>query len=261
MIGKEVGACGTPHLQGYVTSDTKFRPLEKFRSLTFKLHWEKCKGNEEQNVAYCSKGKNFVTNMEVPEPVEIDEPYGWQLKVVELVQRPRDKRTIHWFWEPKGGKGKSSLMRWLVVKQGALVCAGKAADMKYLVVKFTEQHKGVAPKVIVFDVPRSSAGYISYTGIEEIKNGVFASTKYECGMHVQNHPHVFVFANFKPEPGVEMSADRFDTYNIDEMIKAEEIPPPQPELSLKRQREPSDVERMDMLKATRKAIWDTPPAE
>lgn len=32
--------------------------------------------------------------------------------------------------------------------------------------------------------------------VEEIKNGIFASTKYECGMHKMNRPHVIVFANF-----------------------------------------------------------------
>lgn len=214
VIGREVGDEGTPHLQGYVRSETAyFRPMEKFK-LSFKPHWEKCKGNHEQNIKYCTKDGDFVTNLKLPKPVKIDEPYGWQLEVKDIVEQEPDSRTVHWFWEPDGGVGKSSIVRWLVARQGALVCAGKAADMKYLVVKYAEQHDGVSPEVIVFDVPRSSAQYLSYTGIEEIKNGCFASTKYECGMHLMNHPHVFVFANFAPNPGDQMSADRFHIVRI-----------------------------------------------
>ena len=213
VVGEEVGADGTPHLQGYIRSKSVFRPMEKL-SWSFKPHWEKCKGSHEQNVKYCTKEGTFHTNLRLPKPILVDEPTGWQVEVRDILEGEADKRTIHWFWEPDGGVGKSSLVRWMAVKRDALVCAGKAADMKYLVVKYAETHDGVSPDVIVFDVPRSSAQYLSYTGIEEIKNGCFASTKYECGMHIMAHPHVFVFANFEPKPGIDMSADRFHIVRI-----------------------------------------------
>jgi len=41
---------------------------------------------------------------------------------------------------------------------------------------------------------------INYTGIEEIKNGLFASSKFESKMYVGNRPHVVIFANAAPEP-------------------------------------------------------------
>lgn len=65
------------------------------------------------------------------------------------------------------------------------------------------------------DIPRSCRKYVNYTGIEEIKNGCFASTKYECEMIVMNSPHFICFAN--DEPQVEkMSQDRWVVRCLDE---------------------------------------------
>lgn len=213
IVGKEVGESGTPHLQGFVHHPTKkFRPMECL-NLEFKPHWEKCKGSFDDNVAYCSKDGDFITNIEIEsdnEELIVDEPYGWQLEVKDIIEQTPCRRTIYWFWEPHGNMGKSTLCRWLCIKKNAQICAGKAADMKYQISR-EKKH----PKVIVFDVPRSNMEYISYTGIEEIKQGIFASQKYESGMHKQNWPHVFVFANEPPKLD-KMSMDRWQVRRIDQ---------------------------------------------
>ena len=36
--------------------------------------------------------------------------------VVDILKTEPDERTIHWFWEPKGNVGKTTLCKWLVVK-------------------------------------------------------------------------------------------------------------------------------------------------
>jgi len=110
------------------------------------------------------------------------ELYGWQLKAQEQFKSVQDDRSIFWWHEPDGGKGKSTFVRWAAMN-GALICAGKAADMKYMCVKY-EETNGCWPDVLIFDVPRSSFKFLSYGGIAEIKNGVFASSKYECQMVV-----------------------------------------------------------------------------
>ncbi len=70
IVGKEVGASGTPHLQGYIKKRTgRFRPLPKFAVLrdgTQCMHFEKAKGNQSQNYKYCSKDGAFETNMTRP---------------------------------------------------------------------------------------------------------------------------------------------------------------------------------------------------
>lgn len=216
VIGKEVGESGTPHLQGAVFSEISFRPMEKCK-LTFKPHWEKCKGNMQQNITYCIKDGDYVTNIELPEPLFIPEMYGWQLKLHEILASPptNSDRTIHWFWSKEGNRGKSDAVRWLVLKHNAVVCAGKTNDMKCLVVKFTEKNNNIPPKLVVMDVPRS-VDKISYGGLEEVKNGIFASPKYESCMHKQNRPHMIIFANFFPEGDKDMSADRYRIYNVDQ---------------------------------------------
>ena len=71
IVGKEVGASGTPHLQGYIEKKTgRFRPLPMFevkRNNTQCMHFEKAKGNRAQNYKYCSKEGTFETN--IPKPV------------------------------------------------------------------------------------------------------------------------------------------------------------------------------------------------
>jgi hypothetical protein len=210
VIGRETcPTTGTPHLQGYVRHpEIKFRPMEKIK---VQCHWEKAKGSMEHNLVYCTKeDTEAITNIEVEKPEELiyDEPYGWQIDALEVVTKTPDRRTIHWMWEPDGNIGKSTFVRYLVIKHGALVCAGKAADVKFMISQCKK-----APKVIIFDVPRSNAGFISYTAIEEVKNGLFANSKYESSMHVQNWPHVLVFGN-QPPDYEKMSDDRWNVKYI-----------------------------------------------
>lgn len=55
VFGHEIGEFGTPHLQGYVALSKKKR-LNAFKSLVGqRAHVEVAKGNERQNIAYCSK--------------------------------------------------------------------------------------------------------------------------------------------------------------------------------------------------------------
>lgn len=183
IMGYEIGEeKETPHIQGYLESPVKIRPIEKFK-LPFSCHWSAARSDREVNITYCSKGGDYKTNFEMPEEIEFEEPWGWQLQVLEIIEKKPDKRTIHWFWEREGNMGKSELCRYLCIKHQALICSGKAADCKYTIAS-CKKH----PKIIIFDVPRSCMQYISYQALEEIKNGCFNSNKYESTMHLQNRP-------------------------------------------------------------------------
>lgn len=65
IVGKEVGAEGTPHFQGYVYFHTQiaFTTVKKMLS---RAHFEPCRGNVDQNVAYCSKEGDFYEKGEKP---------------------------------------------------------------------------------------------------------------------------------------------------------------------------------------------------
>jgi hypothetical protein len=153
---------------------------------------------------YCRKNDSRVgdvyTNIEFAEEVEVvdeEEMHPWQKGVLNILDQPRDPRKVYWIFDYEGNSGKTQLSKYLVVKRRALVLGGKANDLKYGVLKYMEKH-GVAPKIIIFDVPRCSQDFISYQGIEEVKNGLFFSGKYESDMVVYNPPHVICFANNGP---------------------------------------------------------------
>ncbi len=213
IIGEEIcPSTGTPHLQGFIETKQKVRP--KSLGLPAEIHWEKCRGTRADNIMYCSKDNLVSTNIKLPRALPEIHLWGWQLNVQEQFGLEANSRDINWVWSLEGARGKSTMVRWMAM-QGALVCSGKAADMKFLILKYHEKN-GVYPDVVVFDVPRSMINYISYQGLEEIKNGVFCSTKYECDMVIMHHPQVWVFANVPPDmTDRHMSSDRWKVLQVD----------------------------------------------
>lgn len=57
IMGKEVGASGTPHIQGYITL-TKPSRLKAMKALNARAHWEvaRCR---EASITYCKKDRDF----------------------------------------------------------------------------------------------------------------------------------------------------------------------------------------------------------
>eukprot|EP00918_Siedleckia_nematoides_P018882 GHVU01040327.1.p1 GENE.GHVU01040327.1~~GHVU01040327.1.p1 ORF type:complete len:286 (+),score=13.93 GHVU01040327.1:371-1228(+) len=216
VIGKEVGEQGTPHLQGYIEFKTKARPKSKFK-FTDKIHWEKAQGSKEDNYIYCTKDGDFWTlNMDAPYDLSLN-LYPWQNYIVNrLSSSYLDDRTIYWVWDKEGCKGKTLLAKWLYLKMNkVVVLSGKAGDMKHGICEY-QKNTGCLPKIIIINIPRSTLDYVSYTGIEEIKDMFFFSGKYEGGMICGRSPHVLIFANEEPQYD-KMSADRWKVYNVEEL--------------------------------------------
>lgn len=70
-----------------------------------------------------------------------------------------------------------------------------------------------APTICLFDIPRTSEKFMNYGTLEQIKNGLFFSGKYESRMFMMDNVHEFVFANFAPPKGV-VSDDRWVTTDL-----------------------------------------------
>lgn len=213
IVGEEFGEeNNTRHFQGYVEFKHKTRPLERFKS--WGAHWEKAEGTREQNLTYCSKENNFVSNFPMPPPPPRDPMEGkalkwWQVFIVDMLKDEPNDRKVIWLWEERGGVGKTQFAKHLHLKHDAAYVSGAAADIKFAIAGMK-----IRPRIIIFDIPRSKKEeYISYTAMEEVKNGFFFSGKYESTTVCFDPPHLIVFANFSPQTG-EMSADRWDVRYI-----------------------------------------------
>ena len=204
VFQQEVGENGTPHLQGYVEFKTKKRPVSEIK-FSQAAHWETTR-NVKAAIAYCYKsdgtqvpGTVQTFNIKIPKPLKLIDPdREWEVEMLSIIKEEPDDRTIYWLFEENGNVGKSQFTKYLCAKHDALVVSGKSADAKYMIMKYAEAHDGVYPELIIYDVPRCNLEYVSWEGLEKIKDGCFASTKYECSMVLMNSPHIICFANDMP---------------------------------------------------------------
>lgn len=207
----------TPHLQGFIECPKKMRDTE-FK-LPKQIHWENCRGNKTENIAYCTKlqTRNGKIHANIPydEPLEIlkeENMYHWQKEILKTIQKKPNNRKIYWFWEEKGCAGKTVFCKYLIIKHYALCLSGKSSDAFHGIVNYKEKN-GCFPKIVLFDIPRNDFDYLNYTTIEKVKDGCFFSGKYDSNQLVFNSPHVFVFSNKEPDKEM-LSKDRWNIVNI-----------------------------------------------
>ena len=135
----------------------------------------------------------------------------WQLQIQgRVLNTDTHDREIWWCWEPYGGLGKTTFLKWIYQNyKNVLLISGKAADMKHSVVKYQEE-QGRLPELIVINIPKcTNMAYISTTGMEEIKDMFFHSGKYEGGMVCGPPPKMICFANERPPEVESMALDRW----------------------------------------------------
>lgn len=215
IIGEEVGDSGTPHLQGYCEAASRMRWSEL--KLPKEIHWEKRKGTRSQNVKYCSKEGKYVCTAALKPPRElklIDPTYDWEQTILKEIQSEPDDRTIHWIWSNEGNMGKTSFCKYLVAKHNAAVLHRKGDNIRHGLAEWIKD-KDAFPDLVVYPIPRCfETQYLSYEGLENIKDMFFYSGKYEGGQVCGPPPHLYVFANVEPNYA-KMSLDRWHVVCID----------------------------------------------
>lgn len=205
---------GRKHWHAYFESKNQVR-FSTLKSQFGKCDIQKCKGTPKQNFDYISKDGKFKTNMKykVQKPLKIiKDLYPWQQQIVDIVKQEPDDRTVYWVWSAEGCKGKTSLIKYLVVNHDALVVGGKVSDISNSLHNYREE-KEYYPELICINLARDARN-LSYKGIEAVKDGLVTNTKYECRQHVFNSPHVIVFANNLPNFEM-LSKDRWKIINLD----------------------------------------------
>lgn len=214
IIGKEIApSTGTPHLQGYIKMKNaiSFTALKK---IIPKAHIEIARGTKIENINYCNKENEVLTNIiskkKVPMPEVINITLNeWQLNIIELLNTP-DRRTIHWVVDFEGNKGKTTLCKYILDNYENVIyfTGGKSSDIASQIILCE-----MDPFIALFDFTRSKDGYISYEAIESVKNGLVNTPKYKGGFKSFNNPHVFIFSNFEPETS-KLSVDRWNIIYI-----------------------------------------------
>lgn len=261
VVGREVGASGTPHLQCFVI----FRSNQRFsavHNLLPRAHLEPARGTSLQASNYCKKdgdfdeygelggqgnrtdlktiiewGDKFCVDNGFP-PTESDlakehpeaivryprlinlfelrapapalrpvdsELYDWQTELVDKVSSPADDRSVDFIVDYEGGKGKTFLQQMLVSHrsdQVQILGVGRRDDMAHSV--------DASKRIFLINVPRGAMQYLQYTILEQLKDRMVYSPKYNSKMKILRHvPHVVVFCNEDPDMTL-MSQDRYN---------------------------------------------------
>lgn len=166
-------------------------------------------GMEKLNHHFVRKRKRAAAEREHDEETADIEWHAWQQDILRIVDHcSPQRRAVYWFWEETGNIGKSTIVRELILKRGAMVLQGAVKDMA------CAYQKMYAP-ICIFDLCRSQQecliGVMQF--IEQLKNGFYCAAKYDSDMEVFPCPHVFCFANFEFPYGM-LSADRVKCFNI-----------------------------------------------
>lgn len=262
VIGRETGANGTPHLQGFLTLRTKLR-LRQVKALAgfARAHLEISRGTPAQASTYCKKDGDFdefgelataqgkrcdwerlkeyikeqdqaPTTREVAElfpslvgryPNQVQnfiKLFGkaprlvegtlrpWQEELNQAVSGEPDDRQVRFIVDSDGRSGKSWLTRyWFSHRDDIQVLSiGKRDDLAFAI----DETK----KLFVFDIPRGSMEFLQYSVLEQLKDQLIFSPKYQSQSKVlREKVHVVVFCNEDPDM-CKMTEDR---YNITQL--------------------------------------------
>jgi len=141
----------------------------------------------------------------------------WQIDLENRLWGRPDDRKLLVFVDPRGGAGKSTFCDWLHCNFSPGKPCGRPRDGQVSpTVQVFHPSRGVdlayllqPCSVFVLDCPRAATEYLSWSTIEEIKNGFVTSTKYQCASKRFPRPHVILFMN-APIPDGTFSEDRLE---------------------------------------------------
>jgi len=133
----------------------------------------------------------------------------WQTDLNIQIAEPPNDRHIYFVVDENGNSGKSWLTRYWFSETPddiQMLSVGKRDDLAHAI--------DPTKRLYVFDVPRGGMEYLQYTILEQLKNRVVFSPKYDSRTKIlKQTPHVVVFCNEDPCRN-KMSRDRYKVINI-----------------------------------------------
>lgn len=237
IVGKEVGAEGTPHLQGAFVSNgrKKLAQLKQWPGFE-RAHFETMRGSTRQAFDYCLKEdkdavyhfpeyderRRLASSLIDVHTLKDATPDGkvWMRLVWERIEFQRQisagARTITVVVDRAGNSGKSWFTKSVLFHDPqALAGSGKVADVTMLIGRRLASGQPVS--LVIWDLPRClDEKFVSYGAIEQVKNGCITHTKgcgSECGQYLFSNPAVVIFCNNHLDYS-KLSTDRWDVYEL-----------------------------------------------
>jgi len=128
----------------------------------------------------------------------------WQNTLHDRIVREADDRTVEFFVDLEGGKGKSYFCRYMYTKYAdkvQVLSSGKRDDIAHAI--------DVTKRIFLFNLPRGGMEFLQYSILEQLKDRMVFSPKYASQTKILLYqPHVIVFCNERPDM-TKMSADRY----------------------------------------------------
>lgn len=133
----------------------------------------------------------------------------WQEWLHQRLIREADDRTVDFYVDEEGGKGKSFFCRWMLSKypdRVQVLSGGKRDDLAHAI--------DTTKRIFLFNLPRGGIEYLQYTILEQLKDRIVFSPKYSSSTKVLKYVvHVVVFCNEE----VDMTKMTIDRYNINKL--------------------------------------------
>lgn len=129
---------------------------------------------------------------------------GWQQELEQELEDPAHDRKIIFYVDPVGGAGKTWFQQNYMTthEDGQVLSVAKRDDIAHTI--------DPLKRVFFFNVPRTQMEFISYSILEQMKDRMVFSPKYDSRMkYMQFCPHVVVFSNEHPDE-TKLTEDRFD---------------------------------------------------
>ena len=135
----------------------------------------------------------------------------WQYILMRKLQTTPHDRKIYWYWDHKGGEGKTTFNKYLEWYHNAYsIEGGRDHSIMY---------NYMGQRIVIFDIRKVQEH--RYALIETFKDGKIYSDRYEGKRLIVDPPHVIVFANTQPDLD-KLSADRWRVIDMNNYETTEE---------------------------------------
>lgn len=160
-----------------------------------------------------SKGCQEIASLLLPPPTFVAEGaqprLGFQHLIVGRMRGTPNPRTIDFVVDPQGNSGKSWLCQYALTHhfdKVQVLSVGKRDDVTYVI----DTNKSI----FLFDVPRGQMMFFRYEVLEQLKNRIIHSNKYQAVVkYLPAVPYVAVFSNEEPDM-TALSEDRYNVINV-----------------------------------------------